>query len=195
MKKSRLTLAALFVFVCCRSSTAAPTLTLDPVGGAVSGAPGSIVGWGFSLVNDTGFSLFVDAPSAFCESGQDPAFTTCTQLGASVYTDYIIGEVIQPNSTFTAVFDAGMMTGIGQYQIDAAETPGTVDSGSIFVTYAEYNGDPLNGGTQVSGDIEVSTAASVTATGITATPEPATAGLIGFLLLAMLALPRALAAR
>ncbi len=88
-----------------------------------------------------------------------------------------------------------MMTGIGQYTIDAAEAPGSVDSGNIFVTYTEYDGDPFNGGTDVSGDIEVSTAASVTATGAIVTPEPATAGLLGFLLLAMLALPRALASR
>ena len=41
----------------------------------------------------------------------------------------------------------------------------------LFVTYQEFDGDPLPGGSQVSGDIEINTPVEVEVR-ISSTPEP-----------------------
>lgn len=148
-----------------------PMLTLNPVGGAVSGAPGDTVSWGFSITNDTTYYLLFDA-SYFCETGQDPQFTTCTQALGS-YNDAIANDftIIAPDSTVSQPFDASAMTGFGSYTISPTAALGSIDSGSLVATYMEFDGDPLGNGAQISGDIEISATASVT-TAVATTPEP-----------------------
>jgi hypothetical protein len=151
-----------------------------------SGAPGSTVGWGFQIVNQTNFFLFVDA-SAFCGPGGDPQFTSCaspfngiTNFGPALgtYADFIANNltVIAPMSTATQGFDLLHQLGIGDYAISSTATPGSTDpanpatqTSKLFVTFQEYNGDPFGGGAQVSGDIEISTPVEVQ---VVATPEP-----------------------
>lgn len=166
------------VFVC--SARAVPTLILNPPDGAVQGAPGETVGWGYTFVNDTPFYLLV-VGSDFCQPGQDPFFSTCTQL-IGTYNDYIAsnGTVIPPMSSPSQDFSPGNPgTGVGGYTIDT-NPPASMDVGNIYVIFDEFNGDPFNGGMQVSGDMEVFSAASVTVV-----PEPATFGLGGLALAAI----------
>jgi hypothetical protein len=146
------------------------TITTIPAGGAVTGSPGQTVGWGFTITNSTPYYLLFDA-SYFCEPGQDPASTTCTQ-SLGTYQDYIAnnGTEIAPMSMLTESFNANTMTGFGAYNISPTALVGATDSGNLVATYMEYQGDPFNGGTQVSGDIELSAPASVTV--VAATPEP-----------------------
>jgi len=156
------------------SAYAIPILTLTPSGN-VKGGPGQTVGWGFSFMNDTTFFLLVDG-SFFCQPAQDPQFTTCTQT-LGVYTDYIASNstLVSPNSTASQSFMQGNPgMGVGQYTISSSAMFGAIDSGKIIVTYQEFNGNPFMGGTQASGDIEVSALASVQVV-----PEPATFGLLG----------------
>jgi hypothetical protein len=152
------------------------------------GAPGSTVGWGYQIVNDTNFFLFVD-DSAFCGPGGNPALTTCnspydgvTNFGPALgtYIDFIANNltIIAPNSTATQDFNLASQMGIGEYIISPTAIPGSTDpanpatqTSNLFVTYQEYDGDPLAGGMQVSGDIEMSATAEVQ---IPATPEPET---------------------
>jgi hypothetical protein len=163
-------------------------LTLTP-SGDITGSPGQTVGWGFSITNTTGFFLLVDS-SNFCEPGQDPftgpVFTCAPGLGASTYTDFIAnnGTVIPPSGLIQP-FNAVTMTGVGAYMIDPAALTGSIDTGSIVLSYQEYNGNPFAGGTQVSGDTELSAAASVTTAA--AVPEPNSAALLaGALLMGLL---------
>jgi hypothetical protein len=167
MKKRVAQLAAVVILFGCWAAKAAPTLALEPDGN-VSGAPGQTVGWGFTITNDTGFFLLFDS-SQFCEPGQDPQFTTCTQT-LGTYTDYIAsnGTLVAPHGSASQTFNPSTMTGIGAYTIDPSAPLFATDSGSIIATYMEYQGDPFNGGTQASGDIEISAPASVTVN----TPEP-----------------------
>src|SRR5437763_151146 len=51
------------------SIQAAPTFTLNPVGGAIAGAPGAVVGWGFTITNNMDYLVatavdFVITPPA-----------------------------------------------------------------------------------------------------------------------------------
>ncbi len=157
----------------CLAAYADPTLVLDPPGGAAVGTPGQTVGWGFAITNDTAYYLLFDN-SYFCQAGQDPLLTTCTQ-SLGTYQDYIAnnGTEIAPGSPAVQTFDANAMTGFGAYTINPTASLGEMDSGNLIATYMEYEGDPYNGGTQVSGDIEISAAASVTVIGAATVPEPA----------------------
>lgn len=151
-----------------------PILVIDPKGGAVTGAPGQTVGWGFSVTNDTPYYLLFDA-SYFCQPGQDPQFTTCTQT-LGTYSDliaYNFTEVAPMSTSPDQPFDLASMTGFGDYAISSTASVGSVDTGNLIATYMEYDGDPFDGGSQVSGDIEIDAPASVTVTGSTpGVPEP-----------------------
>jgi hypothetical protein len=165
---------------------ASPLLIPLSGGPVVSGRPGAIVGWGYQIVNDTGFFLFIDN-SAFCGPGGDPQLTGCdspyngvTNFGPALgtYMDFIANNltIIAPNSTATQDFDSASMSGIGEYMINPAAAPGATDpanpasqTSNLFITFQEYDGDPFAGGTQVSGDIEISAPAEVE---VSITPEP-----------------------
>ena len=161
------------------------TLTLDPVGGTVSGSPGDTVGWGYKLDNNTSDFLLV-ASSDFCEPGQDPLLTTCSPtLGASTYTDFTSSNfiLIAPGSSASAPFDASTLSGVGEYSIDPLVTSGS-DSGSITLVYDLFDANPTGGSANqicqsaIVCDWEVSASAQVDVTGTSAVPEPAAAGLV-----------------
>ena len=212
-------LAVLALAICSWNLCAAPvapTVTLFPPDGNISGFPGQTVGWGVLIQNTADASTniwVVITGSQFCGVGGDPNTTDCsnglpgpyvpydgvTQFGTSfgIYTDYL-----GPQHIVLSPFEAGMDTffsfpfspghpgmGVGQYAIFANAKPG-VDMGNIFITYNLFDGDPRMGGTQDSsdpGNLEVSSPVSVT---IMAVPEPATLLLAGGALLAFVALRR-----
>jgi hypothetical protein len=171
---------------CLAAADASPLLIPLSGGPVVSGAPGSTVGWGYQIVNDTNFFLLVDN-SAFCGPGGDPQLNSCnsaydgvTNFGPALgtYTDFIANNltIISPNSTATQDFNLTSQLGIGSYKIDPTAMPGATDpanpatqTSNLFVTFQEFDGDPFAGGTQVSGDIEVSSPAEVE---VSITPEP-----------------------
>ncbi len=170
MNRRFATIVCLLIAGGCVPGSAAPILTLNPPGGALTGSPGQTVGYGFTITNDTTFYLLFDA-SYFCQPGQDPASTTCTQI-LGTYHDFIAGNgtEVSPMGSLTQSFNVNTMTGFGAYTILPAVLVGATDSGRLVGTYMEYEGDPFNGGTQVSGDIEIAALASVTVIG--AVPEP-----------------------
>jgi len=187
MKRPILRVIVLFAMALGWQAYADPVLTLTP-GDDISGAPGSTIGWGYQIDNDTGFYL-LPSGSFFCEPGEDPLFTTCApNLGASTYTDYItINAFLTPASIppgdSSASFDSVTQTGFGAYNIDPAASPGSQDTGFLVLEYTEWNFDPLvdssaiqentSGGEQSNGVFEL-TSDQVT---VTVTPEPAAAGL------------------
>jgi len=170
--------------------------TLDPADGAISGAPGDTVGWGFTIQNNTDNYLLFDS-SNFCGVGGDPQFTDCsvpynppTGFGPAfgTYTDYIANNFteIAPGTSLTEAFDATLMTGVGAYTIDPGAQGGSLDSGNVYVSFQQFQGDPLAGGSQVGGDSELAAPASVLVTSSATVPEPRTAfALAGALLLGL----------
>jgi hypothetical protein len=112
------------------------SLTLNPVGGAISGPAGTTVGWGFTLTN-TGTDFAVLTASDFCVG--PPASPCSNSLGS--YTDFIAPQfIVVGSSPITQAFDNTLMTGIGSFLINSAAT-GSV-SGEIVLTYDLYNVDP-----------------------------------------------------
>jgi len=179
----------------CVHAYATPTFTVIPASGDVAAGPGETTGWGFTIANDTPYYLLIDS-SAFCGLGGDPFLTDCTDpynpptaFGPAIgtYTDFIasnltiVSPYISVSTPFvlTQNFDPVLQTGAGSYTINAGPLTQTLDTGNLFISYQEYDGDPLSGSaTQVSGDIELSAAVTVQAI-----PEPATLDLAGSALL------------
>jgi hypothetical protein len=200
-------IAILAIAVCCAAAHATPSFTVTPPGGAVSGSPGNVVGWGFTIINDTNFFLIIDG-SAFCGPGGDPQFTDCTktyngltQFGPALgtYTDFIANyfsshyTVVSPNTSYSQAFNPSLGTGVGEYFINPGAIPGSHDPGNLgqfsnlFISYVEFLGSPYHGGQAASGDIELHANVSVTV-GSAPVPEPATMGITGAALLLLGAL-------
>src|ERR1039457_1406972 len=79
-------------------------LTLTSSSGTVSGLSGATAGWGYSITNSSS-QYMVIVNSYFCESGQDPLFTTGTQ-SLGTYNDFIATNeaVVAPLGTATLSF-------------------------------------------------------------------------------------------
>ena len=117
------------------SAARATTLALDPVGGGVSGTPGTVVGWGFVLFNSTDYVLVSQSE-----------FVSATNVGT--YTDFISSNqsfVVGPSpesDTWSQSFDATSGTGVGMFLIDPALTGPAHADGVILLTYDLYSVSP-----------------------------------------------------
>lgn len=158
-----------------------PTLTLDPPGGAISGAAGATVGWGFTLTN-LGTDFAVVSSSDFCVGV--PASPCSNSLGT--YTDFAGPQfiVVGPSpeaGIVTQSFDNTLLTGMGSFLINPGAT-GSV-TGEIVLTYDLFNADPNSLTFDPSLDTvalgnQLTADASVTVGALTV-PEPATLLLLG----------------
>jgi PEP-CTERM motif-containing protein len=158
------------------AAQAATTFTLIPLDGMVSGPPGSVVGFGFTITNDMNF-LEVTS-SNFVPASPIGTYTDFNSLRAN---PIIVGP--PPESPVVSEnFDANAITGIGSFTINASATPGQMAIGNIVITFDLFSRSPndpnFNPDTDlISSDNMLSAFAKVTVT--QATPEPATLGLMG----------------
>ena len=175
---------------------ASPILTLNPSSGNLSGVPGALAGWGFTITNDSGYieinsSQFCVAPVNFPVSCNPPTTGTYTDI-ISTDNDIIVGPPggTDPDSVMQA-FDPVGLTGVGSFLIDSGAMPGASDAGQIVLTYTLTNLDPNDPNAVVLGTgLILSADASITVSQPLPppmVPEPATAGLLGSALLALLA--------
>lgn len=121
------------------NAAASPILVLDPPGGDLVGGPGSTVGWGFSLTNNTDYLVVTGATFA-----APPSLGTFTDF-ISAFNFFIVGPAPE-TTTVSQVFNASLFTGIGSFAISPLALPGTHASGQIVVTYdlfAVSPNDPL----------------------------------------------------
>jgi hypothetical protein len=166
----------LFVLTLCATANAdgLPTLTLSPPGGALTGAAGSTVGWGFTLTN-LGLDFAVVTGSDFCVG----VITSPCANSLGTYTDFagpqflVVGP--SPESTsITQAFNNGLMTGAGSFAINPGATGSAI--GEVIFFYDLYSVDPNSASFDPTADIvslgnEVTAGASVTVA-TTSTPEP-----------------------
>ncbi len=143
-----------------------------PAGGAITGGPGSTIGWGYSIQNES-TSLWL----------------VTTGLDMSVFqhgTPHLLLDfpAIAPGGSITVPFDDVAGTGLAEITWDSSVPAGYEASGNFHLSAEWWNGDPLaNGNFLSTAPFEVQPYdATVTAT---ATPEPATISLISFPLLAV----------
>jgi hypothetical protein len=181
--------AILCMFAMCGLARAdgVPTLVLDPLGGAISGAAGATIGWGFTLTNP-GVDFLVVTSSDFCVG----VITSPCSNSLGSYTDFagpqfIVAGPSPENPSVTQAFDNTLLTGMGSFLINPGAT-GSV-TGEIVLTYDLYSVDPNSPSfdptvdTVALGD-SLLAGASVTVGAVT-TPEPPAGLLLGTALIAL----------
>ena len=149
------------------------TVSLTPPGGAISGPPGSTIGWGYTITNlSTTNWLMLTALN------QDPF------LNATPDASLFAFPILAPLTSLTVLYNATTLEGLFQISWDPNAPVGFTNTG-VFVLSAEFwDGDPLTGANFVDFGLDQSAAYSATVAPI---PEPATlllcaTGLAGVLL-------------
>jgi hypothetical protein len=166
------------------SLMAAPVLSLDPAGGALTGAPAGTVGWGFALTPDATEWIAFTGSFLLTESNPSLGFygdLIGTQGGPS---GGLLPPAPQPN--WVQSFDLNLLTGLGYYSIDPFAAPGAVNSGIIRILYERFSDAPNTCGDCYLGSGELDAAFSVTVAD-NAVPESSTWLLLPAGIFAMLA--------
>ena len=127
-------LAAGLFFSLTHPASADVMFTLLPSGGNVSGPPGSLVGWGYSLTNTDPSNWFVT------DNLNSDSFSNGTP---TLLFDF---PILAPGDTVTETFDSVNSIGLLELQWDVSAPSGFVNSGNFTLSGEWWDGDPLNGG-------------------------------------------------
>ena len=162
---SRWMLAVVAVLMFAPAARADPwTFSLDPSTGAILGAPGETIGWGYSVTNQSETNwLLLSALSA------DPFFNATPD--ASLFDL----PAIAPGATFSLAFTAGS-TGLFQITWDGNAPIGFTNAGTFILSAESWDNDPNLGGSFISlgPDRSADYSATVTSSEVTLVPEPST---------------------
>src|SRR5690349_15623742 len=166
----------LFVAMCLSTipAMAADMYTFTVPAGENVSAPGglNVTGWGYSIHNESS-SLWLVTTDLSAGTFQHATPTT------PLIFDF---PDLAPGATVTVPYDPVTQAGLYQIVWDTNAPTGFVNSGTFGLSAQWWNGDPLNGGSLVSQAPTENAPYSAT---LTSVPEPATIGLIGFVLCAV----------
>lgn len=166
-------IAGIFLFLACPAS-ADIIFNLLPSDGNVSGAPGSLVGWGYSLTNTDTSNWFIS-----------------TNLNADSFangTPTLLFDfpIVAPSAVVTESFDS--VNSIGLYELlwDSAASDGFRNSGNFTLSGQWWDGDPFNGGNYIADALDIALPYSATVVeGSSTVPEPSGLWLCVELLIAL----------
>jgi len=180
MKVSRVRLAlVLSALLTCSTVVHASSFTLSllPAGGAIAGAPGSTIGWGYTIVNNSVTDwLMLTSLSA------DPF------LHASADASLFLFPVLAPGASQTVSYNASALQGLFQITWDVAAPVGFTNAGLFQIGGEFWDGDPFAGGNFLASAVTQS--AAYTATVTSPVPGASTLLLTGAGALALLAFRR-----
>jgi hypothetical protein len=144
------------------------TFSTIPTDGDVSGPPGSTVGWGYTITNEssTDWLVLTDLVAGNFMNGTPDAFLF----------DF---PVLAPGSTVTEAFNPISDTGLYSLQWNSDAPIGFTDAGNFIASAEFYSGDPLSGGAFVADASNLSApySAKVGSGGATV-PEPSSLYLV-----------------
>jgi hypothetical protein len=138
------------------------SFSLLPAGGNIQGTPGSAIGWGYTIQNQSSTLWLVT-------TGLDSGVF---QHGfPSVLFDF---PDVAPGETVTVAYAPALSQGLQALLWDASAPTGFINSGNFILSAEWWDGDPLNNGAfQMSAPSQsVPYTASVSAPAV---PEPGTA--------------------
>lgn len=183
MKLQNLVAAVLLVLTTCLNAQAYQ-LTLTPAIGDLSGSPGAVVGWGYTITNDSADwmvvtdSRFDNLETWFMFTGfvarLDPATATIAPGGS--LTQNFSYSVVTPGYP-----PALSGTGIGAVAIDPSAPVPSQATGNVVIVYDTYGdnggimGDQIGFSLDAVADVQGKVAAGQ---GTTAVPEPSTYALL-----------------
>jgi hypothetical protein len=137
------------------------TFSTDPGSGSISGAPGSTIGWGYSITNDSSSDWLVIL-----------AVTTTADFSNGVADGSIFDfPIIAPGETDSMAFSSVAGTGLYQLTWDPDAPAGAVNLGQFDITGLFCGDASFDGCSDTTVDEFSSYQASVVAT---ITPEPST---------------------
>jgi hypothetical protein len=139
--------------------------SLLPPDGAISGEPGSTIGWGYRIANPTTFWLEVFGLNA------DPFVHATADAGPFDF------PILPPSTTFSVPYNpaADALAGLFQMTWDLTAPVGFTNSGMFTLSASFYDGDPLEGGNFL--EFAPDQFAVYTATVAAPVPEPGTLAL------------------
>ena len=140
MKRITLTLLVASVFAAC--AQAGPlSLTLLPTVGAVSGEPGSVVGWGFTIIYTGSTDWVLLTGSNFTGSTAYGSYVDYLSLGNAPV--YVAGPSPE-SSTISQAWNSSSNPplGLGEFDINSTAPPGAIIGGTVQVNYAVFSQDP-----------------------------------------------------
>lgn len=142
------------------------TFDLLPPGGVVSGTPGQLVGWGYSLANTDTVNWFV------------PTQLSAASLAlGSPDAGYFDFPILAPGVAVSVAFNPVAGQGLFGLQLHPGVLPGQSESGQFTLAGEWWSGDPLGGGVMLQPGNSALAPFMVQVTG-GATPEPATLALL-----------------
>jgi hypothetical protein len=135
------------------------TFELLPAGGAVSGPPGSTVGWGYKISNLDEFD-WIEVTGI--------AYGAFAQATPNELFDF---PILAPGDTVSVPYDAGAQIGLLELAWDVTAPPGTINDGVFSLSATWWDGDPLADGDEVGPAITLSRPYVAT---VTSVPELST---------------------
>jgi hypothetical protein len=130
---------ALYLF-CLASVLRADSFTFDllPTGGSISGTAGSVIGWGYSITNESTADWLV-----ISHLNSDP-FVDATP---NVLFDF---PILAPGATATASYDHVLGTGLMELALDGSLSTEVINSGNFVLDAEWWSGDPFGNGILLS---------------------------------------------
>jgi hypothetical protein len=143
------------------------TFSLLPSSGNVAGLPGTTVGWGYSITNESATDWLVT-------SSLD-SYPFFYGMPGFVF-DF---PEVAPLTTVTVPFDPTTPAGLFELTFYGSAPPGAADSGT-FTLSAQWWSGPVGSGTELSDALDATAiySASVTGSPWASVPEPATLSLL-----------------
>jgi len=186
MRRSRFLISFLLGFLVLATAGGARgddtySFSTEPTDGVVSGTPGSTVGWGYSLTNNSTTDYL-----ATLDVYGDVVLDSLGTVDTSIFDL----PIVAPMGTVTESYDPGNQLGLSQLFLDPGSTPGTGATGNFFIDAVFCaNYDPTTGLLLNCSDTVVTDSAavtvSVTSPNGTPIPEPSSmmlllSGICGF---------------
>jgi PEP-CTERM motif-containing protein len=154
----------LALLLCPTPAQAAPfTFTLLPPSGDISGLPGSTIGWGYTLTNDSSLDWLV-----LSGLNEDPIVNATPD--ASLF-DF---PILAPGETRSVAYNPATSSGLFQITWDALAPEGFVNTGLFVLSGEFWDRDPLAGGSFLAlADDQSAKYTATVASAPTPVPEPA----------------------
>lgn len=111
------------------------TFSTIPLNGSIAGPPGSTIGWGYSITNDSSVDWLVTA-----------SLTSFPFLHGTPDASPFDFPIIPPNTTVTVPYNQVTNTGLFALTWDSNAPIGFNNSGLFTLGSEWWSGDPFNGG-------------------------------------------------
>jgi hypothetical protein len=177
MKRTCLAIVLTALFAALSSAAPLPpSITVIPSNGNVAGGPGTVVGWGFTLMNPDPSDWVILTGSSF--TGSQVYGTYVDYLSLANAPLYVAGPAPESSTVQQAwIPSSNPLLGLGEFDINGTAAPNVSIPGNIVVHYSVFSQDPNNLNFNPDTATVIADATLSAPVDIGVVPEPATFGL------------------